>query len=92
MPDDDEVDASLDDASLDKAQLDHLVEHLEAIEGASRESALESMASFELWITSHPALRQMPIVESISQIGPAILRFLRMMLGLEKPGDDTTRQ
>jgi hypothetical protein len=79
-----------DDAagSLDKEQLAELVQHLEATEGASRASALESVESFHLWVTNHPALRQMAIVDSISQIGPAVLRFLRALLGLDKGEGD----
>ncbi len=69
--------------SLDEAQLNALVEHLQTEEEASRASTLESVESFQLWLTNHPALRQMVIVNSISQIGPAILRFLRGLLGLD---------
>jgi hypothetical protein len=74
--------------SLDQGQLDELVQHLEATEEASRASALESVESLHLWLTNHPALRQMAIVDSIAQIGPAILRFLRAMLGLDRRAGD----
>jgi hypothetical protein len=60
--------------SLDQVQLDELVQHLQTEEAASRASTLESVESLHLWVTNHPALRQMVIVESI-EIGPAILRF-----------------
>jgi hypothetical protein len=70
--------------SLNEAQLNELVQHLQTEEEASRESALESEASFQLWLANHPALRQMAVVESFSQIGPAILQFLRALLGLDR--------
>jgi hypothetical protein len=72
-----------DDLPLDEAQLNELVRHLQSEEEASRASALESVESLQLWLTSHPALRQMVIVESVSEIGPAVLSFLRAMLGLD---------
>ena len=74
---DDEV-----ESMLDEAQLKELVQHLQMQEEASQESALESAESFNLWIMAQPALRQMAIVELISQIGPAVLNFLRALLGL----------
>jgi hypothetical protein len=78
-----------DDAPLDDAQLSELVQHLQAEEAASQASALESVESLQLWMADHPALRQMAVVESFSEVGPAILRFLRTMLGLDRgPRDD----
>jgi hypothetical protein len=70
---------------LDEAQLNELIQHLQSEEEASRASALESVESLQLWLTSHPALRQMVIVDSVDQIGPAVLSFLRAMLGLDSP-------
>jgi hypothetical protein len=70
--------------SLDAAQLDELVQHLQTEEEASREGTLQSVESLQLWMTNHPALRQMVIVESIAKIGPAILRVLRVLLGLDR--------
>jgi hypothetical protein len=77
-----------DDAPLDDAQLSELVQHLQAEEAASQASALESVESLQLWMASQPALRQMVIVDSFADIGPAILRFLRIMLGLERGQPD----
>ena len=82
-----------DDLPLDEAQLNELVQHLQTEEEASRASALEFVESLQLWLTSHPALRQMAIVELVSEIGPAVLSFLRAMLGLDggqrdAPGGD----
>ena len=74
------------ESTLDQAQLNELVQHLKMQEEASQEGALESVESFNLWILDQPALRQMAIVESISQIGPAILNFLRTLLGLGPRG------
>jgi hypothetical protein len=39
-------------------------------------------------MASQPALRQMAIVDSFAAIGPAILRFLRVMLGLDRGARD----
>lgn len=75
------------ESPLDEAQLKELVQHLQTQEEASREGALESVESLNLWILGQPALRQMAIVDSISQIGPAILNFLRALLGLGPKGD-----
>ena len=77
-----------DEAPLDDEQLGKLVEHLQAEAEASQAGTLESVESLRVWLTSHPALRQMAIVESITQIGPAILHFLRAMLGFDKGGPD----
>ena len=74
------------ESTLDEAQLNELVQHLQKQEEASQEGALESVESLNLWILDQPALRQMAIVESISQIGPAILNFLRALLGLGPKG------
>ena len=73
-----------DDVELDQEQLSELVQHLQAEEEASQASALESVESFNVWVASHPALRQMVALDSIAQIGPAILKFLRAMLGLDR--------
>jgi hypothetical protein len=81
-----------DDAPLDDAQLSELVQHLQAEEAASQASALESVESLQVWMASQPALRQMAIVDSFAEVGPAILRFLRVMLGLDRgPRDDEGR-
>jgi|GEM_PF-5718815 len=76
--------------SLDENQLSELVQHLQTEEEASRLSTLQSVESFNLWITNHPALRQMVIVESVSKIGPAILRFLRALFGLDRGAPDAS--
>jgi hypothetical protein len=62
--------------------LDRLVEHLQSEEREAQEATLSSTESFQLWIMTHPALRQMQIVESLAQIGPAIIQVLRRLLGL----------
>jgi hypothetical protein len=78
-----------DDAPLDDAQLSELVQHLQATEEDARASALESVASLQLWVMSHPGLRQMIVnVDALAEIGPAILRFLRSMLGLDRGRKD----
>jgi hypothetical protein len=80
-----------DDAPLDDAQLSELVQHLQAEEAASQASALESVESLQVWMASQPALRQMAIVDSFPEIGPAILRFLRAMLGLDRGQGDEAK-
>ncbi len=68
---------------LDEAQLNELIAQLQSDEQTSVESTLESEVSFRNWIDSHPALRQMIIPEKISDIVPAIWKFLRYMLGFD---------
>ncbi len=67
---------------LDEADLNQLVEHLEAEEATARQSTLSSLESLEMWIATHPALRQMAVVENFAQVGPALLTVLRKLLGL----------
>ncbi len=62
--------------------LDRLVEHLQAEEKEAQEATLSSLESLELWVATHPALRQMAIPENLAQIGPAILEVLKRLLGL----------
>lgn len=78
---------------LDEAELGELIRHLETEEEASRQGTLSSVESLQVWAATHPALRQMVIVESFAEIGPMILRLLRTLLGLDKDerdGDSTS--
>lgn len=67
---------------LTDEQLNELVRHLEAEERDAQEATLSSLESFNLWIMTHPALRQMAIVDSVAQLTPAILTVLRRLLGI----------
>jgi hypothetical protein len=69
---------------LDEAQLNELMAQLQSDEQISIESTLESEISLKNWIVSNPALRQMFIPEKLSDIVPALLNFLRFMLGLDR--------
>jgi hypothetical protein len=69
---------------LDEAQLNELMAQLQSDEQISIESTLESEISLKNWIVSNPALRQMLIPEKLSDIVPALLNFLRFMLGLDR--------
>ena len=69
---------------LDEAELNEVIEYLQSDEQISVENTLESMSSFQLWIDSHPAMRQMLIADKISDILPAVWKFLRIMFGLER--------
>lgn len=60
-----------------------LLQHLQSDEAASQASTLESLDSLQDWMSNHPALRQMAVVEQFSDIGPSLLSFLRLMLGIE---------
>jgi len=79
--------------------MDELLQQLKSDEAGSQASTLESLDSLQDWMTNHPALRQMLVVEQFSDVGPAILSFLRLMLGYktEEPdaddasGDDLDR-
>lgn len=66
---------------IDEEQLKQIAAQLESEEQASRESTLESVESLELWMIQHPGLQKMVTVDSFAQIGPAILQFLRSMMG-----------
>lgn len=68
--------------NIEEADLDRLVEHLQSEERESQEATLSSMESFQLWVTTHPALRQMAIVQNFTDIAPAIFQVLRRLLGL----------
>lgn len=63
-------------------ELAQVVEQMQKEEGAAGDAHLTSLASFELWIRSHPALRQMQIVNSLKEIGPAILEVVKRLLGI----------
>jgi hypothetical protein len=67
---------------LSPEDLAQLVEHMQKEEIEADDARLSSLESFELWITSHPALRQMQIVNSLKEIGPAILEVVKRLLGL----------
>jgi hypothetical protein len=71
-----------------------LLEQLQTDEASSQASTLESLDSLQNWMTNHPALRQMAVVEHFADIGPSILSFLRLMLGYPSgdpaSGDDAT--
>lgn len=69
---------------LDETELNELIGQLELEERDLVESTLASISSFQLWIDSHPAMRQMLIVEKVSDIVPAVWKFLRIMFGLER--------
>ena len=62
--------------------LARLMDQVEAEEMASDDARLASIEGFELWVRTHPALSQAVFVENLAQIGPAILQFLRAMIGL----------
>lgn len=68
-----------------------LLQHLQSDEAASQESTLKSLDSLEGWLTSHPALRQMLVVERFADVGPAILSFLRLMLGYNAHGPEAAQ-
>ena len=78
--------------ALDDEQMKALVGHLKTEEQTSLESTLKSVSSLQAWISQHPAMRQMPIVDSFSEIGPTILRVLRILLGLEDYKQDTPKE
>jgi hypothetical protein len=69
---------------LSEAELNELIAQLQSDEQTSLESTLESEISFRNWISGNPAMRQMLIPEKVSDIVPAVLKFLRYMLGLDK--------
>lgn len=77
-----ETEKPLDDAALSK-----LIEHLQSEEETSLEATLESIASFEAWIVSQPAMRQMFVVDNMSDVLPAVWQFLRAMYGLDGAED-----
>ncbi len=80
-----------DELPLDKDDLNELIEHLQSDEQISLESTLASIGSFKHWVNSHPAMRQMLIVDNISDIVPAIWKFLRIMFGLDsEPVENTS--
>jgi len=68
--------------SLEAGDLDRLVGHLREQEAEAQEATLSSLESFEMWVATHPALRQMQAFENIAQIGPALIQVLRRLLGL----------
>ncbi|MDX2289014.1 MAG: hypothetical protein NW217_09360 [Hyphomicrobiaceae bacterium] len=70
------------DDGLSGEDLNRLVEHLQAEEKEAQEATLSSLESFEMWVATHPALRQMAIPENLAQMGPAILEVLKRLLGL----------
>lgn len=72
----------LDNLGLGGDELTRLVEHLQTEERESQEASLSSLDSFHTWLHAHPALRQMAVVEKFSEIGPAIMRAIRQLLGL----------
>lgn len=87
MHGDDEKDAP----GLDSEQLKQIEGEIFQQEEESRESILGSAVDFELWMTSHPSLRQIVMVENFSDILPSILNFFRAMLGFqipEQPGEE----
>jgi len=75
---------SIDDptAPIPQDEIDKLVEHLREEEVQAEDARLNSLESFELWVATHPALRQMQIVDSLKEIGPAILEVVKRLLGL----------
>jgi len=79
--------------------MDQLLQQLQSDEATSQASTLESLDSLQDWMSNHPSLRQMLVVEQFSDVGPALLSFLRLMLGYQPKqpdaddadGDDTDR-
>lgn len=69
-------------SEISEAELSELVEHLQSEEEAAREATLSSAESFQMWVMTHPALRQMALVENIAQLAPAIMTVLRRLLGM----------
>lgn len=63
-------------------EFEQVAEHFGAETDAEREIALESEASLQTWIMTHPALRQMAVFENLAQIAPALLQFLRAVFGV----------
>jgi hypothetical protein len=59
-----------------------LLEHLKQEESASVEALVSSEESFQVWLQNHPAPRQMIPPERISDMVPALLNFVRLMLGV----------
>lgn len=78
---------------VSEEELNKIVEHLRSDEQASLESTLDSVESFQSWINSHPAMRQMFVVDKLSDVLPAIWKFLRVMFGFDgaAPEDHSTR-
>lgn len=62
--------------------LDQIVGHLQAEEAASREATLNSLESFQLWVMTHPALRNSALAENLAQIAPALFTAIRRLLGM----------
>lgn len=71
----------MSDEGLPQEELDLLRQQMEKEEFEADDARLSSMESFELWVASHPALRQMHIVQNLHQIGPALLEALKRLLG-----------
>jgi hypothetical protein len=67
---------------LDETELNEVIKYLQSDEQVSVEATLESVSAFHIWVHGHPAMRQMQIVENMSDIGPAILAFVKIMIGL----------
>jgi hypothetical protein len=63
-------------------ELEQLVEHLQAEEIQSEHATLSSIESLQLWISTHPALRQMNVFENLHQFGPALLEVVKRLLGI----------
>lgn len=68
--------------AVPQAELDQLVAQLREEEVQAEDARLNSLDSFQLWVAAHPALRQMQIVDSLKEIGPALLEVLKRLLGL----------
>ncbi len=67
---------------LPQEDLDQLLGHLAAEEVQAEDARLSSLESLQLWMSAHPAMRNMAILDSLNQYGPAILLVLRRLLGL----------
>jgi hypothetical protein len=67
---------------LGQDELDQLVGQLQAEEVQSDDARLSSMESLQMWISSHPALRQMHVFEHMHQFGPALLEVVKRLLGI----------
>ena len=63
-------------------ELDDIIQHLQSEEREAQAAALSSTDSLKLWIASHPVLSGSGVMESIAQVGPALLTMLQRLLGL----------
>lgn len=65
-----------------------IIDHLMAEEAEARDATLTSLESFELFISSQPALRQMIAPDQVADMFPAIVNFFRAMFTRSSSPDD----